>query len=121
MSMSVPLNCPHLVGERLRITAAEAGSRTWRRTVSRRNEAMLNGRRVVMTNAGQESPEGQRSPTVEASRDESDALAIDEGFRRWYPACQCCLGECYPDVKAALAQWGLHRGAPKDIDRERAG
>lgn len=27
---------------------------------------------------------------------------IDEGFRRWYRACPCCLSESYPEVKADL-------------------
>jgi len=27
---------------------------------------------------------------------------IDEGMRRWYDSCSCCLGDTYPDVKAAL-------------------
>jgi YHS domain-containing protein len=30
------------------------------------------------------------------------ALEIDEGMRRWYDACSCCLSDAYPDVKAAL-------------------
>jgi Cu+-exporting ATPase len=27
---------------------------------------------------------------------------IDEGMRRWYESCSCCLSDAYPDVKAAL-------------------
>lgn len=27
---------------------------------------------------------------------------IDEGMRRWYDACSCCLSEAYPDIKMAL-------------------
>ena len=27
---------------------------------------------------------------------------IDEGMRRWYESCSCCLSEAYPDIKAAL-------------------
>jgi YHS domain-containing protein len=29
-------------------------------------------------------------------------LVIDEGMRRWYESCSCCLSEAYPEVKAAL-------------------
>ena len=29
-------------------------------------------------------------------------LVIDEGMRRWYESCSCCLSEAYPDIKAAL-------------------
>jgi len=33
----------------------------------------------------------------------SGALAvIDEGMRRWYESCSCCLGDAYPEVKAQL-------------------
>jgi len=28
--------------------------------------------------------------------------AIDEGMRRWYESCSCCLGDAYPDIKAQL-------------------
>jgi len=28
--------------------------------------------------------------------------AIDEGMRRWYEACSCCLSDAYPEVKAVL-------------------
>jgi len=27
---------------------------------------------------------------------------IDEGMRRWYESCSCCLGDAYPEVKAHL-------------------
>lgn len=27
---------------------------------------------------------------------------IDEGFRRWYESCACCLGDAYPEIKAKL-------------------
>lgn len=27
---------------------------------------------------------------------------IDEGMRRWYHACPCCLSAAYPEVKRAL-------------------
>ena len=27
---------------------------------------------------------------------------IDEGMRRWYESCACCLSDAYPEVKAAL-------------------
>lgn len=27
---------------------------------------------------------------------------IDDGMRRWYDSCSCCLSDTYPDVKAAL-------------------
>jgi Cu+-exporting ATPase len=27
---------------------------------------------------------------------------IDEGMRRWYESCSCCLSDAYPDIKAGL-------------------
>jgi len=27
---------------------------------------------------------------------------IDEGMRRWYESCACCLSDAYPDIKAQL-------------------
>jgi YHS domain-containing protein len=29
-------------------------------------------------------------------------LEIDEGMRRWYESCSCCLSEAYPEIKAQL-------------------
>ncbi|MDE3111672.1 MAG: hypothetical protein KGN00_00285 [Chloroflexota bacterium] len=29
-------------------------------------------------------------------------IPVDEGFRRWYASCPCCLGESYPTVKAKI-------------------
>jgi len=31
-----------------------------------------------------------------------DVLVIDEGMRRWYESCSCCLSDAYPEIKAAL-------------------
>jgi YHS domain-containing protein len=28
-------------------------------------------------------------------------VVIDEGMRRWYESCSCCLSDAYPDIKAA--------------------
>jgi YHS domain-containing protein len=27
---------------------------------------------------------------------------IDDGMRRWYESCSCCLSDAYPEVKSAL-------------------
>lgn len=27
---------------------------------------------------------------------------IDDGIRRWYENCSCCLSDAYPEIKAAL-------------------
>jgi hypothetical protein len=31
-----------------------------------------------------------------------DEGVIDEGMRRWYRACPCCLGDAYPEIRRAL-------------------
>ena len=28
--------------------------------------------------------------------------AIDDGIRRWYASCRCCLSEAYPEIVAQL-------------------
>jgi hypothetical protein len=40
------------------------------------------------------------SHTAEAAP--AGAPVIDEGMRRWYESCSCCLSDAYPEVKAAL-------------------
>ena len=38
-----------------------------------------------------------------AGKQASGALpVIDEGMRRWYESCSCCLSDAYPEVKAQL-------------------
>jgi YHS domain-containing protein len=39
------------------------------------------------------------SPTTAVA---SSVPVIDEGMRRWYESCSCCLSDAYPDVKAQL-------------------
>jgi len=40
---------------------------------------------------------------------------IDEGIRRWYESCACCLGDAYPDIKAQLdAERAAAAAAPVD-------
>ena len=45
----------------------------------------------------------ERGPIASAPAQTSAALpVIDEGMRRWYDSCSCCLSDTYPEVKAAL-------------------
>ena len=37
-----------------------------------------------------------------ASVDDRALPVIDEGMRRWYASCSCCLGDAYPEIKAQL-------------------
>lgn len=54
----------------------------------------------------------QEEPAIYAAKaDQAHAITvpqsaglavIDEGMRRWYESCSCCLSDAYPDIKAAL-------------------
>jgi YHS domain-containing protein len=40
---------------------------------------------------------------------------IDEGMRRWYESCSCCLSDAYPEIKAQLdAERAAATAAPVD-------
>ena len=32
----------------------------------------------------------------------SAPIVIDDGMRRWYESCSCCLSDAYPEIKAQL-------------------
>ena len=38
----------------------------------------------------------------ETTHGHSDLPVIDEGMRRWYESCSCCLSEAFPEIKAQL-------------------
>ncbi len=40
--------------------------------------------------------------TPAAARASGELLVIDEGMRRWYESCSCCLSDAYPEIKAQL-------------------
>ncbi len=64
----------------------------------------------------------QEEPSVYAAKaDQAHAItvphstgvpAIDEGMRRWYESCSCCLSDAYPDIKAALDAERAANAAP---------
>jgi YHS domain-containing protein len=37
---------------------------------------------------------------------------IDDGMRRWYESCSCCLSDAYPEIKAALDAERAANAAP---------
>ena len=37
-----------------------------------------------------------------ATHGHAELPVIDEGMRRWYESCSCCLSEAFPDIKAQL-------------------
>lgn len=53
-----------------------------------------------------------RAPIASAPADSAALPVIDEGMRRWYESCSCCLGDAYPDVKEALDAERQQRAQP---------
>ena len=41
-------------------------------------------------------------PATPAAAAVASTPVIDEGMRRWYESCSCCLSDAFPDIKAAL-------------------
>jgi len=33
---------------------------------------------------------------------EGDRVVVDEGMRRWYKSCPCCMSVAYPQIKRTL-------------------
>jgi len=48
------------------------------------------------------APGAHLAPAASSHASPAGAVVIDEGMRRWYDSCSCCLGDTYPEVKAAL-------------------
>lgn len=44
----------------------------------------------------------QMQPTQHEHTAGAAGPAIDEGMRRWYESCPCCLSAAYPAVRRAL-------------------
>ncbi len=47
------------------------------------------------------SPKAKVTPKRDGT-EFSPSRPVDEGFRRWYHSCPCCLGDAYPAIKRAL-------------------
>ena len=82
------------------LAAAEAAGlllehegRTWAFCRSGCRRAFVDGPEEYVTRAEAATavPEGAKALPV-----------IDEGMRRWYESCSCCLSDAYPEVKAQL-------------------
>jgi YHS domain-containing protein len=82
------------------VAAAEAAGlllehegRTWAFCRSGCRRAFVDGPEEFVTRAeaATAAPAGMKALPV-----------IDEGMRRWYESCSCCLSDAYPEVKAQL-------------------
>jgi YHS domain-containing protein len=58
-------------------------------------------RRSFVEDAGPYVASAERAPVPAASA-VGVMPVIDEGMRRWYESCSCCLSEAFPEVKAQL-------------------
>ena len=54
--------------------------------------------------------------TAQAVTASPGLAVIDEGMRRWYESCSCCLSDAYPEIKAALdAERAAQAAPPVDV------
>jgi YHS domain-containing protein len=75
----------------------EHGGRTWAFCRAGCRRAFLEEPETYVAKA---EAEAVAPPAVRAA---TAALPlIDEGMRRWYESCSCCLSDAYPEIKAAL-------------------
>jgi hypothetical protein len=60
-----------------------------------------------------------KEPGMEPSADTNVTHpVIDQGFRRWYQSCPCCLSESYPEVKSLLDREAPAKRTSDDAPRE---
>ena len=69
------------------------------------------GKTYAFCRAGCQRAFGEEPGTYAAEAEQAHAITvphhgalpvIDEGMRRWYESCSCCLSDAYPEIKAAL-------------------
>jgi Cu+-exporting ATPase len=69
------------------------------------------GRTYAFCRAGCQRAFAEEPETYAAKAEKAHAISvpqakglpvIDEGMRRWYESCSCCLSDAFPDIKAAL-------------------
>jgi YHS domain-containing protein len=58
--------------------------------------------RIFLVDPATYAAQADRADARGASASPTQVLVIDEGMRRWYESCSCCLSDAYPDIKAAL-------------------
>jgi YHS domain-containing protein len=83
------------------VAAAEAAGLT----------ALYNGRTFAFCGSGCLRAFGEEPALYASKAETAHAISvptsqgvpvIDEGMRRWYESCSCCLSDAFPEVKAAL-------------------
>lgn len=96
-------------------------------TVARAEEAGLtlehDGRTYAFCRSGcrrsfEEEPttyaaKAEAAATAQAETTKPGLVVIDEGMRRWYESCSCCLSDAYPEIKAALDAERAAQAAPQ--------
>lgn len=44
------------------------------------------------------------------ANDQSNKVVVDEGMRRWYKSCPCCMSAVYPEIKQRLDEEKWYSG-----------
>ena len=58
---------------------------------------------MVLAITGLEGNHMARDETTGSAPSEHEhPVKVDEGMRRWYESCPCCMSTAYPDIKRAL-------------------
>jgi YHS domain-containing protein len=105
------------------VAAAEAGGlllehegRTYAFCGSGCRHAFLEEPATYAANAEAAQAGSAASPPAGHGAADAHALpVIDEGMRRWYESCSCCLGDAYPEIKSQLdAERAAAAQAPAD-------
>ena len=86
----------------------EHADRTWAFCRSGCRRAFLEEPEAYIAKA-----EAAHAISVPAEATAGGALpVIDEGMRRWYESCACCLSDAYPEIKQALDDERAAAAAP---------
>ncbi|MES2210453.1 MAG: YHS domain-containing protein [Chloroflexota bacterium] len=59
-------------------------------------------RRAFLEDPARAAAEAAAATPMVMSAGSAELPVIDEGMRRWYESCSCCLSDAYPDIKAQL-------------------
>jgi Cu+-exporting ATPase len=59
-------------------------------------------RRAFVENPAEYIAQAEAAASVVAPVAATGLPVIDEGMRRWYESCSCCLSDTYPEIKAQL-------------------
>ena len=59
-------------------------------------------RRAFVEDSAEYSAKAEAAAATPAPVQGGELPVIDEGMRRWYESCSCCLSDAFPEIKAQL-------------------